>query len=280
LDTKKLVTQVFYDFLILKEKEKLLQKADTLFSEFYSKSNLRLQKGENNILEKVTAESQKTAIQVQLNQLQSELEIIQLELQLALNTEEVLVPESTTLKLLILDSDLNKSLHLQLLEQQKNVAAAETSLQKAKLLPEINLGYNNNSFKGIGLDDSQRFHSAQLGLGIPLFGGSQKAKINASKIAQEIADSEFQTHQLKLKNQQKQLLSRYKSNLDVVSYFETTSNANSKIITTTAKKQFSNGDINYLDFVLLVNQSISIQNSYLESIKSLNEVVISLNYLN
>jgi len=87
-------------------------------------------------------------------------------------------------------------------------------------------------------------------------------------------------NRLKLKNQQRQLLSRYKSNLEVVGYFETSSNTNSKVITTTAKKQFDNGDINYLDFVLLVNQSISIQNSYLESIKSLNELVISLNYLN
>jgi cobalt-zinc-cadmium resistance protein CzcA len=279
-DTKRLVTRVFYDYLILKEKEKLLQKADTLFSEFYSKSNLRLQKGENNILEKVTAESQKTAIRIQLNQLQSELEITQLELQLALNTEEVFVPESATLKLIISDSDFNQNPHLKLLEQQKNIAVAETSLQKAKLLPEINFGYNNNSFKGIGLDDAQRFHSAQLGLGIPLLGGSQKAKINASKIEQEIADSELQMNRLKLKNQQRQLLSRYKSNLEVVGYFETSSNTNSKVITTTAKKQFDNGDINYLDFVLLVNQSISIQNSYLESIKSLNELVISLNYLN
>jgi cobalt-zinc-cadmium resistance protein CzcA len=264
----------------LKEKEKLLQKADTLFSEFYSKSNLRLQKGENNILEKVTAESQKNAIRIQLNQLQSELEITQLELQLALNTEEVFVPESATLKLIISDSDFNQNPHLKLLEQQKKIAVAETSLQKAKLLPEINFGYNNNSFKGIGLDDTQRFHSAQLGLGIPLLGGSQKAKINASKIEQEIADSELQMNRLKLKNQQRQLLSRYKSNLEVVGYFETSSNTNSKVITTTAKKQFDNGDINYLDFVLLVNQSISIQNSYLESIKSLNELVISLNYLN
>ena len=66
----------------------------------------------------------------------------------------------------------------------------------------------------------------------------------------------------------------------IVNYFETNSNKNSKIITDVANKQFINGDINYLDYVILVNQSISIQNSYIEAVKSLNESVIAINYLN
>jgi len=279
-EVKKSVTHLFYNYLSLKEKEKLLQKADTLFSKFFDKANLRLQKGESNILEKSTAETQKTNVTIQLKQLQSEIEIVKQAFQLLLNSEEVYIPNSSNLKATLENSKIEENPILKFLEQQKKIVSAESVLQKSKLLPEINIGYNNNSFKGIGLDDTKRFHSAQIGLGIPLFGGSQKAKINASKVAENIAESEYQTQVLNLKTEYNKLLNQYNSNLEIVNYFELNNIKNSKIITDVANKQFINGDINYLDFVMLVNQSISIQSSYIEAVKLLNETIISLNYLN
>ncbi len=279
-EVKKTVTQLFYNYLSLKEKEKLLQKADTLFSKFYDKANLRLQKGESNILEKSTAETQKTNVDIQLKQLRSEIEMVKLEFQLVLNSEEMYLPNSSNLKATLKNSKIEENPILKVFEQQKRIVSAETAVLKSKLLPEINIGYNNNSFSGIGLDDAQRFHSAQIGLGIPLFGGSQKAKINASKVAENIAESEYQTQVLNLKTEYNKLLMQYNSNFEIVNYFEINSNINSKIITDVANKQFLNGDINYLDFVMLINQSIAIQNSYVEAIKSLNESVIAINYVN
>jgi cobalt-zinc-cadmium resistance protein CzcA len=52
------------------------------------------------------------------------------------------------------------------------------------------------------------------------------------------------------------------------------------LIMKTASLQFQNGDINYLDWALLNNQAISIENDYLEAIHNLNAVVIQINYLN
>ena len=279
-EVKKIVTHLFFNFLSLKEKEKLLQQADTLFSKFFTKANLRVQKGESNILEKSTAETQKTNVKIQLKQLQSEIEMNKLEFQLALNSEQMFEPNDINQKATLIENKISENPILKIYQQQKKIFEAETAVQKSKLLPEIILGYNNNSFKGAGLDDAKRFHSAQLGLGIPIFGGSLKAKINASKIAVNIAESEYQTQILNLKNQYDKLLVQYNANLEILNYLETNSNKNSKTITDVANKQFVNGDINYLDFVILVNQSIAIQNAYIEAVKLLNESVISLNYLN
>ena len=279
-EVKKTVTHLFYNYLSFKEKEKLLQTADTLFSKFFDKANLRFQKGESNILEKSTAETQKTNVDIQLKQLQSEIEIVKLEFQLVLNSEEMYLPISSNLKAILLENKIEENPKLKLFKQQKKIFTAETAVLKSKLLPEINIGYNNNSFRGIGLDDAKRFHSAQIGLGIPLFGGSQKAKINTSKMAENIAESEYQTQVLNLKTEYNKLLVQYNANLEILNYFELNSNKNSKIITDVANNQFINGDINYLDFVILVNQSVSIQNAYIEAIKDVNESIISLNYLN
>jgi cobalt-zinc-cadmium resistance protein CzcA len=51
------------------------------------------------------------------------------------------------------------------------------------------------------------------------------------------------------------------------------------LIFETAQKQFVNGDINYLDWAMLVNQSIAIQSNYQDAILKLNESAIELTYL-
>ncbi|MEO6304033.1 MAG: efflux RND transporter permease subunit, partial [Bacteroidia bacterium] len=61
-ETKKIVCDVFYMFIYLSEKEKLLLKNDSMYSIFLEKASLRFSKGESNILEKTTAESQRGTI--------------------------------------------------------------------------------------------------------------------------------------------------------------------------------------------------------------------------
>ena len=60
-------------------------------------------------------------------------------------------------------------------------------------------------------------------------------------------------------------------------YFETTALKNAEVITSTANKQFLGGDINYLEWVLLVNQAVNIQNDYIEAVKNRNSSIIEIN---
>jgi cobalt-zinc-cadmium resistance protein CzcA len=287
-ELKKAVTQTFYSLVYLNEKEKLLQKSDTIFSEFLKKSDLRFKKGESNILEKTTAETQRGNIKLQLLQLQQEKEVMKSQFQLLLNSETDYIPKVDNFKL-ILDKTIDSTLvaqhpNLKVLEQQKKVSLASTQLEKSKLLPSLTLGYNNTSITGTGANDvvydkSTRFQSAQFGLGIPLFGGSQKAKIAASKIAESISENEYQKEKMVLEKQFQNAFSIYQSNLEKLDYFEKTALPNANTITETANKQFYNGDINYLDWVMLINQSINIKNNYIDTVINHNETIIELNYL-
>ncbi|URC11694.1 CusA/CzcA family heavy metal efflux RND transporter [Flavobacterium sp. B183] len=285
-EIKKAITQVFYTFLYYKEKEKLLQQADTLFNDFYAKANLRLQKGESNILEKTTAENQKAAISLQLLQLQQEMKTTLLELQMLLNSENNVIPFDKSLKYALapMNDGIKNNILLKLSQQQKNNAAAQTQLEKSKYLPDLTIGYFNNSFKGMGPDNnyydgSNRFSSVQAGLGIPIFTGSQSAKIQASKIGESIAENEYQIQLQLLQNRYKQLMSAYKSNTGITQYFEDSGLKNATLIKETANKQFSNGEINFLDFVMVIHQAISIQSNYLDAVRALNESSIELNFI-
>lgn len=82
------------------------------------------------------------------------------------------------------------------LQQQLNISTAQTKLEKAKLSPDLTLSYSNQSFVGFqninGTDKyfngGHRFSSVQAGIGIPIFKSAQKAKVNASKINQLLAE--------------------------------------------------------------------------------------------
>ena len=287
-DIKKMVNQIFYMYLYLKEKEKLLLKNDSIYSAFMNQISLRFAKGESNTLEKATAETQRGLISQQLRQLRQDIETISLQYKLLLNTNSNLYPYESSLKIstsVSMDSSVvNQHPFLKIIEQQKNISVINQKLEKSKLLPDLSIGYYNMTMKGSGADNkiyngSTRFQSVQVGIGVPLFFGSQRAKINSSKISQSISENNYLIEKNILENQYRSLISKYHSNLTTVNYFESTALKNASLIISTANKQFVNGDINYLEWAMLTNQAITIESNYLDALRDLNETIIELNYL-
>ena len=80
-------------------------------------------------------------------------------------------------------------------------------------------------------------------------------------------------------NTYKAALVRYQKYSEAIAYFETTALKNADLITSTANKQFINGDINYLEWVLLINQAVTIQSDYIDAVKNSNESAVEINSL-
>jgi len=289
VEIKKMVTQLFYFIVYLREKEKLLQRADSNYSEFLVKAEFRFSKGESNILEKTTAETQRGNIQLQLKSLQQEIDFAKLQFQLMLNSITYFEPQTDVNKITYTKSNVDSSFvnqHplLKILQQQKQAALANTKLERARLYPNLNFGYYSMTMTGTGADNqyynsSSHFNSAQVGIGVPLFFGSQKAKIKVAKVSETIAENNFQQQLQSLKVEYQNALKHYETNLHAVTYFENSALPNAVLIDDASNKQFANGDINYLDWVILNNQAISIRTNYLDAVKSLNESIISITYL-
>jgi cobalt-zinc-cadmium resistance protein CzcA len=287
-EIKKAVSQIYHSIIILKEKEKLLLQADSIYSEFVKKANLRFKTGESNVLEKATAQSQRGGIFLQLKSLQEEIQLAKLQMALVLNSANRFEPMENSLRMdlpvLISNQALGEHPLLKISDQQKIITAANTRLEQSKMLPDLSLGYFNTSIQGTGADNmmyspSRRFNSGHIGIGIPIFAGAQKARVNASKVREMMADNEYKTQLQTIENQYKSVQSQFESYLEAANYFEKNSLPEAKIISQTADKQFLNGEINYLDWVMLNNQAIVIRNNYLDLIKALNESIITLNYL-
>jgi cobalt-zinc-cadmium resistance protein CzcA len=287
-EIKRAVTQIYYSILILKEKEKLLIQADSIYSAFLNKAELRFKTGESNILERATAKTQRGSVFLQLKSLQEEIDLAKLQFQLVLNSGIKIEPEAIVPRMQLspsVDSPiLAEHPLLKISEQQKSIASANSKLEKSKFFPDLSLGYFNTSIKGTGANDiyypsSKRFGSAYIGIGIPVFTSSQKARVNASAISEKIAENNYQTQLSSVETQFKSAKSQYETYLGALTYYEEFSMPEALVIRQTADKQFINGEINYLEWVILNNQAIVIQNTHLDIIKSLNESIINLNYL-
>lgn len=167
------------------------------------------------------------------------------------------------------------------LRQQQQIAEAATQVEKSKLQPNLILGYNIMSMRGVGANNVEynnvpSFQSVQIGLGIPIFSKGQKAVIGASQLNEMVAKNEYEIGLRNIENTYQLALLQYQKNAETISYFQTKALKNAAIITKTANEQFINGDINYLDWVMLMNQVITTQNQYIEVIRTQNETIINL----
>ncbi len=282
------VARIYYSIRILKEREALLMKADSVYADWLRKANNRLASGESNVLEQATAEVQRGQINRQLQALRLELNLARQQFQLILNTDTLMEPSMGSIKME--DSFGADSLQLkahpviQLAEQQIVSAQALTALEKAKRLPDLNIGYFNTSMVGVGADNvyynaSKRFSSAQVGIGIPLFQGVQRSRLEAAKVGEVIATQQMEMQSRQLTSQYQQAMVRLATNREAISYFEATGLPHARRIRETADHQYALGEIGFLDWAVLMHQTIDVYAQYLDACAAYNEQIIELDYL-
>ena len=285
---KKEISLVYNELNYFNEKKKLLKKADSIFTQYFNRADLRLKKGESNLLEKATAENLRSQAEMQLKSLEKDREISIQKLSFLINDGTFYQNENAKYGILNLEN-LNAEyagnpLILKQLEQEKNIQNAKLLAEKAKLSPSLNLGVNSMTMKGNGADEkyynaTHRFQSGFVGVGIPVFNSAQKSVIEAQKVNQQIAENNYQLGLINLKNQYLQNLRQFQKLNDEISYYQKTGLQNSESILKTANNQYFNGEINYLEWTLLVTQAFEIQNKYIDRLKETNDKIIEINSL-
>ena len=285
---KREIALIYNELSYQNEKQKLLLKADSIYTNYYKRAELRLKKGESNILEKTTAENYRSQAEIQLANLKKDRETTLLQFNYLLNDETFFTNENSDFYQM---SFVNQNVKyagspviLKKLGQQKSIELAKLKAEKSKLLPTFSIGYNNSSMFGTGADDqfynrSARFHSGMIGVGIPLFNGAQKSLIEGQKINQLIAENNYEVGSRNLKNQYSSLFSEYEKLKNETDYYKTKGLQNAETIFKTANRLYYEGEINYLEWSILTNQSLDIQNKMIDTQKLLNEKIIQLNNL-
>jgi cobalt-zinc-cadmium resistance protein CzcA len=185
------VSVTFYQLLYLEAKQKLLLKQDSIFSELARASQIRYETGESNLLEKISAETQWNEVKNQLQQNEADMAIHQRQLQTYLNSEQVVNVNGDLENLLSLDKeglDVNSNPGIKFTQQQEVIAGYQKKVESAKFLPDIHVGYFNQSLIGFQnvngseqyFGSSDRFQGFQVGLSIPIWFVPNAAKVKAA----------------------------------------------------------------------------------------------------
>ncbi len=280
---KKELTLLYNELVYQDEKRKLLAKADSIYAVYFQKAELRLRKGESNILEKTTAENYRSQAAIQLRNLENERSQTLKAFNFLINSAEIYQNEKENFfSVLHVDSTHEFKPNLVFtnqFNQQKTIETARLTAEKAKLSPNFSIGINSLTIAGTTENNAKRFQSGILGIGIPVFNTGQKSVIEGQKIKLKIAENNMELNQRKLKNKYELLILELEKLQTEQNYYKTKGLSNAKTIIETANRLYYTGEINYLEWSIVVNQSLEIENKYIDNQKLVNEKIIELDYL-
>lgn len=288
------VKSVYYQLAFAKAKLNVLIRLDSIYIDFAKATNLRYTTGESSLLEKTTAETQLMEIRNSLLMAESDVNIYKIQFRTLLNTDNTIeiADERSEFKInFVLPSDSSNAIknnpEIAYLKQQIKLKEDQYSLQKSKILPDITVGYFNQSIIGNqiinGKDQyfgsSNRFTGFQLGIALPIWITPQLSHINVAEIKTKIAESNYDSYENKLKGMYIQTIQEYLKYKNSLEYYETNALNQSELILVSAQKEFKSGSIGYVEYLQAVNQSVAIQNAWLESLNRYNQSVIQIEYL-
>ena len=289
----RLVKQQYYHILLMEQQLQLLISADSFYNAFLERAKERLANGASDVLELVTAENQLLQIQNQLGQLRAAKNIVIDQFNRTINTSNKVQPFNNSIVydgVVLSNIALIESAPLvQLQRQQIDLSEKLVAVEKSKLNPSFVMGYSSmtiNGWQAISqsadkyFGSSDRFGTVSVGLMVPIFSAAQKARINASSIM--VKQKQLEETAVKQELQQKvqeatALYIQYKKALDG---YHKKGLPGAALLMQTATQKFTAGDINYLDWVMLMNQSIQTRANYYMAVLSYNEAAFELEKLN
>jgi cobalt-zinc-cadmium resistance protein CzcA len=285
-DISYLVKQAYYQLVLLKAKRSILLMADSIYANCLRRAGERLKAGETDILETAATTNQRMQAATQLSALTADYAATQARLAWLTGCGNNPEPaDDQAIYAFSLPADTGLTPYDRLMATRLNLASREWKLEKARLYPSFNAGVSSMTIIGwqtTGINtekyygNNNRFNTVFAGVGLPLFFGAQQARIKAAaiKIKQQTAESDYQKLQrtatlngLKLIYQQKKA---------AIANYQQLMLPNAEIIMRTAGQKLEHGEINYLEWSLLVNQAVQVKSEYYNTISAMNEAAFEI----
>jgi cobalt-zinc-cadmium resistance protein CzcA len=286
------VKQVYWQYVYLKAKQKLLSYQDSLYSGFMRAAELRARSGETNKLEMITARSRSLDIKNQLYQINTDLSIYSRKLKTILNSKNFLIPSDTNLHatnfIPSVDSiSVEQNPSLGFIKQQVERSRIEKKLEKSQMLPDLTIGYFSQTIIGTqdinGLSrnfgNNFRFTGVQAGISVPLWFVPYSARSRAAKINEKIARTDAELFSSSIASEYETLVDEYRKFYSSIEYYEKQAVPEADIIIDQATRSYKAGALDYLEYVMTLNRALAIRQNYLEALNNCTQTIISIEYV-
>jgi cobalt-zinc-cadmium resistance protein CzcA len=285
------IKSAWYHLAYLHEYHGWLLKQDSLLKNFSRAASIRQRTGETTLLEKVTAESQAQQTSLEVKQNEADIGIVQKQLQTLLHYPTPVDTRRSGLQPRQMPTPDSAALvsnpQLQWYKQQTVVAAKEKAVQRSAMMPDLTVGYFNQSLIGTPLAEnnaalatgSHRFQGFQVGISIPFWFRPHTAKIKAAEYSRLSAQSRYEQEQ---KNFESELASRAQEAMKLresLQYYQGTALPQADLILTQADKAYIHGEIGYIEYLQAVRTASSLRIGYLQTLNDYNQAVITLEFI-
>ncbi len=263
-------------FLLAQEKSLLYHQLDSLYANFSAAAESRYQKGSSNYLSALSAKAERQQYRLKLEQAKEEIKQQKVALYSLVQSEEPFDPLYEPMKPMLspLDS-VNHSAVSDFYRKKLSLVEQERKLQSRAWLPDLSVNY----FQGTNSGIDQNLIGYEFGLKVPLFYGSQAAKMRAAKLNRRQIEEEAENYRILLNSREAQLRSEVEKEQLALNYYQTEGKNLADEIIKVAHTGYQNGEIGYLDYLSSFQRAIRIKLNYYETLYRYNCSVIRLKHL-
>ncbi|UNY98067.1 CusA/CzcA family heavy metal efflux RND transporter [Zhouia spongiae] len=250
---------------------------DSLYKAFAKAATRKFELGATNMLEQLTAETKQKEVSILLTQCLKEHEKSILELRKLLQTEEAVTAlETDMMRLEYEKTDSLSHPGINYYREKQRLSALELSMERQNLLPDIEVSFfqGTNSLAG-----AKTYRGFQAGVTVPLWFFNQSSKIKAAKAQKDISDHEIQDYQARLQSRDEKLKADLEKYNHILSYYQETGKKMADQLTLSASKAYKSGEIDFLQYVQLLENARDIEIKRLETLYNYNKTVLELNYI-
>jgi cobalt-zinc-cadmium resistance protein CzcA len=274
------VEQLYIQLQFQVAKGILLSQLDSIYAKQLAAVDARFKAGQDNGLEQLNMQNWVSLHKQLMIKNQNEQLGLQKQFVILLQDPSLLMPaESLKFEPKLLDTVIDTGHPMNLFWKQKlQSAIAETNVAKSKILPQVAVGYTNQSFR-MNPNDQNRYSSVNLGLNVPLFRSGLKQKVKASQANETVMMHEKEKAILDLNMQIQKAWSNYQETMDLYQHIQKGLIPNATKMANMANLSFKEGQISYIEWSNAMSQVQQIQMQALESLELFNLNQSTLYYL-
>jgi cobalt-zinc-cadmium resistance protein CzcA len=274
---KREISKAYYTILYWGNLKQNYQYLDSLYSEFARASTRRYETGETGYLEKITAETKRKEIALQLEQCDDNILAAYQTLRQWVQSDDAFTIKITELvPLSITATDLANHPLVTYYQTASDVSARSVEVEKKQLLPDFQAEYFLGSNTA---DNAQLYNGFQIGMGIPLIRKSRQSKIKAAEIEQNIIAQQTSNIKASLSAKYEQLNIELKKHKKVLRFYQEEGKMLSQAIISASTKAFQAGEIDFLQYLQSLEQANDIERNYLDNLIQYNLKVVEIQYL-
>lgn len=283
------ISSLYYSLLYRREICAIVATQDSLYERFCSVAKTRYDEGEGSKIEWLNARRLMNENKLQAEQAQVEYKALMLQLQTLLNADYAIEPADGSLypadaAAIAADVDFDATPEGIIADSKLRVAQQSERLAKQGFMPTLSIGATTQLLiKGFNPYDIDRqrfakgdFVGFEVGVSVPLFFGSQRAKVRAA--AQAVKAEELRKAELQRKQEAdfQMLNDDYMTARSELHYYRTAGLPEAEEMLRLSLVSYELGEIGYEEHARNLENIIAVKRAYCGALEKYNQTILKL----